>query len=64
MSERMSCERCGKPANIIALGDSAPAVCEACALYERREQEARTQAGSPYETAAKLDVPMQEEWHD
>ena len=62
MSERKSCERCGKPANIITLGDSAPAVCGACAEYERRSQEARALAGSPSETAARKEIRLPEVW--
>ena len=37
-------------------------MCEVCAEHERRKQEARTLAGSPYETAHKAEIRLPEVW--
>jgi hypothetical protein len=42
--------------SVVRLGESAPTVCEACAVYQRRKQEARTLAGSPSRTAARTEI--------
>jgi hypothetical protein len=62
--EARICERCGKPVVLTLLGPSAPAVCEACSLYERREQTVRTLAGSPSETAYRREVELPEVWRE
>jgi hypothetical protein len=58
-----SCARCGKAfAELILLGESAPAVCDLCADYERRKQGERALAGSPSETAARTGIVLPEAW--
>jgi hypothetical protein len=47
---RLACERCGRPAETVMAGLSAPALCDYCGKAATDEHEqARAQAGSPYE---------------
>jgi hypothetical protein len=55
-----ACVICGKQIEIV-LGLH---ICDLCARYADKVEEARALAGSPYETAVKQEIRLPEDWHE
>jgi hypothetical protein len=60
VSATRACVVCGQRIELVM----GPRICESCARYARKVEEARTLAGSPSETAIRQEIRLPENWHD